>query len=174
MRLRDLPPDQKDQALDWLESLPDHPEYGGEIKRTLRKINPSIKYPELDLEDRIEARTKEHPEKVEKFLADQKEKENKAYWAKKRDAAIEAGLIRPDEVEPFHKWMIEENLGNYERAAKIWHEEKHAAAEPTNYQEATGVQLPSHEGLFQNPQQWARNEGLKAINEIRRSKAGQY
>jgi len=171
-RLRDLPEDQKNAALDWLESLPEHPEYGNEIKRTLKKINPNIRYPEIDVEERLEARDKEREEKVSKFIQEQKDKENRAYWTAKKNAALEAGLIKEDEVEAFHKWMIDEHVGNYERAAKMWHDEKHAAAEPTNYQDVTGIQLPSHEGLFQNPVRWARDEAMKSINEIKRNKGG--
>lgn len=169
-RLRDLPEEAKNNALDWLEELPNHPEYGHEIKRTLKKINPAINYPELDIEDKVSAKTKEQEEKIDKFLKEQRDKENKAYWGQKKQAAIEAGLIKDEEVEDFHKWMVEEHLGNYERAAKIWHDEKHAAAEPTNYQDMTGIQLPSHEGLFANPQRWARDEAMKSINEIKRAR----
>lgn len=168
--LRDLPEDQKNAALDWLESLPNHPEYGHEIKRTLKKINPAINYPEIDIEDKVSLKTKEQEEKINKFLEEQRTKENKEYWGKKKQAALEAGLIKEEEVDDFHKWMVEEHLGNYERAARMWHDEKHAAAEPTNYQDVTGVQLPSHEGLFANPTRWARDEALKAVNEIKRSK----
>ena len=172
-RLRDLPEEQKDAALDWLESLPNHPEYGNEIKRTLKKINPQIAYPEIDLEDRLQQSEKNRDEKLEKFLNEQRDKENKAYWSAKKKAALDAGLVKEDEFDNFHKWMIDEHLGNYERAAKMWHDEKHASAEPTNYQDFTGIQLPSHEGLFANPTRWARDEGMKAINEIRRAKANQ-
>lgn len=168
--LRDLDPELKDKALDWLESLPNHPEVGTEIKRLLKKVNPAIQYPEIEIEDRVTAKTAEIESKFEKWQADQKDKENKEYWGKKRDKAIQDGLLKQEEVEDFHKWMIEERLGNYERAAKMWHDEKHAAAEPTNYQDITGLSLPSNEGLFQNPIKWARDEGLAEINRIRRGK----
>jgi hypothetical protein len=169
-RLRDLPEDQKNQALDWLESLPEHPEYGHEIKRTLKKINPQIHYPELDIEDRVQAKTKESEEKIDAFLKEQKDRENKTYWQGKKKAAIDAGLLKEEEIEDFHKWMITEHLGNYERAAKMWHDEHNASAEPTNFHDVSGYQLPSHEGLFSNPNRWARDEAMKSINEIKRNR----
>lgn len=171
MALTDLSEEQKDKTLEWLESnVLNHPEYGKEVKKILKKIEPKVNFPEVDLEEVVHAKTKEQEEKIDKFLAEQKDKENKAYWNEKKKKAIEEGLIKAEEVDDFHKWMLDEHLGNYERAARMWHDEKHAAAEPTNYQERTGVQLPNEEGLFANPVSWARNSAMKAINEIRRGK----
>lgn len=171
--LRDLDEASKNRALDWLESLPNHPEVGGDIKRALKKAagpHGAQLFPELSIEDRVSETTKKQAEKLDAFIAEQKDKENKEFWAKKREKAVNDGLIKNEEVADFHKWMIDERLGNYERAAKMWHDEKHAAAEPTNYQDVTGLSLPSNEGLFQNPIKWARDEGLAEINKIRRGK----
>ena len=169
-QLRELPEDQKNAALDWLESLPNHPEIGTEVKRLLKKAHPQISYPELDVEDRFTAKVREQEERVSQFISAQKEKENKEYWAKKTKAAINDGLVKEEEVKEFHEWMVGEHLGNYERAAKMWHDEKHAAAEPTNYQELTGIQLPSNEGLFANPIKFGRDEAMRAVNDIRRGR----
>ena len=169
MPLKDLPEEQKNAALDWIESLPNHPEVGHEIKKLLKKANPNIQYPELDIEERLSAKTKADSERIDKFLESQKEKENKAYWAEKTKAVKERGHVRDDEVDDFHKWMVDEHIGNYDLAAKEWDAIKHTAAEPTNYQDVTGVQLPSHEGLFQNPQRWSRDEAMKYFNERNRA-----
>lgn len=164
-----LDPDQQAATLDWLENnVLSHPEYGKEVKKILTKVDNRIRFPELDAEAYLETKTKEQEEKLDKFLNDQKQKENKAYWDKERAKATEAGYVTEEERGDFEKWMVDERLGNYQKAAKLWHEEKTAAAEPTNYQDVTGVQLPSDEGLFKNPVQWARNTALKAINDIRR------
>jgi hypothetical protein len=45
-------------------------------------------------------------------------------------------------------------------------------AEPTNYAEVRGIQLPSHKGLFENPNKWGRDEAYKAISEMERAKRG--
>lgn len=165
-----IPDEQKDQVLDWLENqVLNHPEYGKDIKRTLKKIEPRVNFPEIDLEERFDAKTKEQEEKLQKFLDTQRDKENKEYWEKKRSWAKSEGLISDEDQPEFEKWMIDEKLGNYERAAKMWHDEKVKAAEPTNYSDVAGIQLPNEPGLFQNPIQWARNEGLKEIKALRRS-----
>lgn len=169
MPLKDLPEEQKNAALDWIESLPNHPEVGHEIKKLLKKANPNIQYPELDIEERLSAKTKADSERIDKFLTEQKEKENKAYWAEKTKAVKERGHVHEDEVEDFHKWMVDEHIGNYDIAAKEWDAIKHAAAEPTNYQDVTGVQLPSAKGLFENPKKWAENEAMSYFNERNRA-----
>lgn len=166
---KSLDADQQAATLDWLENnVLNHPEYGKEVKKILTKVDPRVKFPELDAEAYVEAKTKEQEEKLNNFLEGQKKKENQAYWDAERAKATKAGLVSEEERGDFEKWMVEERLGNYQKAAKLWHEEKHAAAEPTNYNDVTGVQLPSDDGLFKNPVQWARNTALKAINDIRR------
>ena len=169
-RLRDLPEEQLGAALDWLESLPNHPEVGNDIKRALKKANPNVNFPELDLEDRVSQATAKQAEEIASLRAEIKDRENKAYWDGKKKKVVEDGYVKSEELEDFHKWIVDEHIGNYDRAAKMWHDEKHAAAEPTNYQDMTGIQLPSNEGLFQNPIRWARDEAMKSINEIRRGK----
>jgi broad specificity polyphosphatase/5'/3'-nucleotidase SurE len=164
-----LDPEQKDATLDWLENnVLNHPEYGKQVKRILKKVDTRVNFPELDAEDYVETKTKEQEEKLNKFLEEQKQKENKAYWDGERKKASEAGLVSEEERGDFEKWMVEEHLGNYQKAAKLWHEEKHAAAEPTNYQDVTGIQLPNDEGLFKNPIKWGRDAAYKAINDIKR------
>jgi hypothetical protein len=164
-----LSEEDKDKTLAWLETnVLNHPEHGKAVKKILKKVDPRVNFPEVDLEEAVDAKTKAQEEKIDKFLAEQKEKENKAYWSEKKSAALRDGLIKPEEVEDFHKWMVEEHLGNYERAAKMWHDEKHKSAEPTNYQERTSMQLPNNEGLFANPIKFARDEAYKFINERNR------
>lgn len=165
-----LDADQKDLTLDWLESnVLNHPEYGKQVKKILKSIDPRVNFPELDIEDAFEKRAKALEEKQEAFLKEQKAKENRAFWEKEREKAKD---LISEEIRPeFEKWMLENHLGDYQRAAKLYNEEViKPAAEPTNYQGTFGVQLPNHEGLFQNPNQWARNEALKAINDIKKGK----
>ena len=169
MPFDNLSEEDKDRTLQWLETnVLNHPEHGKAVKKILKKVDPRVNFPEVDLDDAYEAKTKAQEEKIDKFIAEQKDKENKAYWAEKKNKAIKDNLIKPEEVDDFHKWMVDEHLGNYERAARMWHDEKHAAAEPTNYHERTGVQLPSNKGLFENPVKFARDEAYAFINERNR------
>jgi len=169
---KSLSEEQKDMTLDWLESnVLNHPEYGREVKKTLKKIDARIQFPEIDAEDRFEAKAKEQEEKVNKFLEEQRTKENKQYWEGQRKTAIEAGYLKDEEeARELEKWMVDEHIGNYQKAAKLFHDERHAAAEPTNYADVTGLTLPADEGLFSNPIKWSRDTAYKTINEIRRSR----
>lgn len=169
--MRSQPDEVKDRAWDWLEDevLAD-PEVGPIIKRALKKKDPRVNFPDLVIHDTLEAKTKEADDKINKFLQDQKDKENKAFWEGQRKQATDAGLVTEEERGDFEKWMIDEHLGNYQRAAKMWHDEKHAAAEPTNYQDTIGVQLPTGKNLFENPVKFARDEALAAVNDIRRQR----
>jgi hypothetical protein len=167
-----LDADQKDLTLDWLENnVLNHPEYGKQVKKILKSVDPRVRFPELDMEEAMETRTKAAEDKLEKYIAEQKEKENKAFWDGQRQKAKEAGLVDDEHMPAMEKWMVENHLGDYQRAAKLYNEEViKPAAEPTNYQGTFGVQLPNHEGLFQDPTKWSRNEALKAINDIKKGK----
>lgn len=167
-----LDADQKDLTLDWLENnVLNHPEYGKQVKKILKSVDSRVRFPELDIEEAMEQRTKAAEDKLEKYIQEQKDKENKAFWDGQRQKAKEAGLIDDEHMPEMEKWMVENHLGDYQRAAKLYNEEViKPAAEPTNYQGTFGVQLPNHEGLFQNPTQWSRNEALKAINDIKKGK----
>lgn len=166
-RLRDLSEEEKNLTLDWIESLPNHPEYGPEIKKLLVKADPRVKvaYPEIALEDRFDAKAKEQEEKLQKFLDEQKDKENKAYWQKQRETAKEKYDLVDEDIQAVEKFMLDEHVGNYDLAAKHFAEQKKASAVPTNYNDAVGVQLPNQTGLFQNPVAFARNEALKWFQE---------
>jgi len=163
--------DQAKGMLKWIdENVLKNPEHGLEIKRRIKKIEPRINFPDVDLEDRYDTKAKEQEEKIDKFLKEQQDKENKKFWEGERARAQDSGLVTPEEREEFEKWMVSEHLGNYQRAAKMWHDERHTAAEPTNYQDVTGIKIPNSPGLFENPVSFARNEALKVINEINREK----
>lgn len=172
---RDLDDDQKNLTLDWLESnVLNHPEYGKQVKKILKSVDPRVNFPELDIEDAVDKRMKAVEEANQKFIQDQKDKENKAFWDDQRRQAKEKGLIDDEHMPAMEKWMVENHLGDYQRAAKLYNEEViKPAAEPTNYREHYGVQLPSAEGLFKDPRSWAQNEALKEINRIQREK-GKY
>jgi hypothetical protein len=157
-------------ALDWLDkNVLNHPEHGAEVKRILKKVDPRVNFPELDLEEKISTKTKELEEKTERFLKDQKAKENENFWSKEREKVKD--IIPSDKQQDFEKWMVENHLGDMPRAAKLYKEEVLAAsAEPTNYREHYGVGLPNSPGLFQDPRQWARDEALRAITDIRKGR----
>ena len=170
---KQLSDEQKDQTLDWLEStVLNHPEYGREVKRILKKVDARIQFPEIEAEDVIEVKTKAQEERLEKFLQDQKDKENKAWIEGERRKARDSGFVTDEQQPEFEKWMTDNHMGNYQIAAKYYHDEVMRPAEPTNYAEVRGIQLPSHKGLFENPNKWGRDEAYKAIAEMERAKRG--
>lgn len=169
--MKTQPEEVQARAWDWLEDqvLAD-PEIGPVIKRALKKKDPRVNFPELDLHDAIEAKTTAADKKIDDFLEAQRTKENKTYWEGQRKAAKEKYSLDDEDTKKIEAYMIESHVGNYDAAARIYALDKSATAEPTNYQDMTGVQLPAGKGLFDNPVKWARDEGLAAINDIRRQR----
>lgn len=163
--IKDLPEDQRNAAIDWLENLPNHPKIGTQIKRLLKEADTRVQFPEVELEDRVVAQTRKAEEKIDKFLEDQKAEKNKAYWEGKRKEAREKYKLDDEDIKKVEKFMVDEHVGNYELAAKHYTETARAPAEPTNIFEERRLALPNSPGLFQNETGWARNEAAKFLAE---------
>jgi len=170
--LKDLPDDMKNAAIDWLESLPNHPEYGREFKKLLKKVDSRIQYPDMESEERIETKLAAHKKEFDDYISNQNAEKNKNYWEGKRKAARDKYSFTDEDIQKVEKFMVDEHVGNYELAAKHYNETTKAPAEPTNYYESRAMQLPNSPGLFQDETRWARNEAAKAISEIERKRNG--
>lgn len=162
-------PDTLASTLTWLETnLLENPKVGTKIKRLIKEAAPEASFPEIDLEDRLSAKEQELTERVDKFEKSQKEKENKEYWEREQKAVREEYGFNDEDMEAVKKHMIDNHVGSMRIAARDYVNFIKAPAEPTNYQERTGIQLPAFDGLMKDPAGWANQEAFKALNEIHR------
>lgn len=156
-------------TLTWLETnVLENPKVGTKVKRILKEVVPEYNDPALELEDRLSAKEAELTERVTKFEQAQQQKENKEFWDKEQKAVREEYEFSDEDMEAVKKHMIDNHVGSMRIAARDYANFIKAPAEPTNYQERTGIQLPSMDGLMKDPTRWATDEAFKALGEIQR------
>jgi|SRR5262245_15972673 len=146
----------------------DDPKVGPKIKRAIKEKHPEANFAELELEDRLTSKEKELDQRISNFEKLQSDKENKAFWDAERKRVRETYDLNDEDMAAVQKHMIDNHVGSMEIAARDYTNFVKAPAEPTNYQERTGIQLPGFEGLMKDPSGWANQEAFKALNEIER------
>src|SRR5262245_25569296 len=165
---KEVDPERMVQTLEWLETNVLEGPDGRQIKRAIKKAAPQVNFPELEMEDRMIAKEKELEERIGTFEKTQKDKENKDYWEKERKRLRDKYELSDEDLELIKKHMIDNHVGSMEIAARDYTNFVKAPAEPTNYQERTGIMLPSQDGLMKDPAGWANQEAFKVLNEITR------
>jgi len=145
-----------------LRKLFNHPELGREAKRLYKKVEPTAKFDDIDLEDKIAAETKKQQEKIESLEQQMLERDVRARREENHRLIREAGL----DVETVEKCMTEEKILKYETA--INYLKGQSALAPPTPANVTPIRMPDNMAEIQkNPSAWARGEAFKAINELR-------
>ena len=170
MSLEDITDEQRDQLAMLMRELADHPETRKDILRLTKKVKPDLVIPELELEERTSSAVSEAKAKVESLEAKLREKEALEDLEKRRRELMKKGLVKDEsEIEEVEKVMLDKGITSHEAAAEYWQWMKQAAAPtPSGYN-------PSPLGKFdlgkfyKNPVTAARDEAVKALNELRKS-----
>lgn len=102
--IEDLSPEEAKQLRLGKMLLEANPEIAAEAKRLARKVDPKLRLPEIDLEDKIQAEKKSREEWEQKWEEKQREERFNRRRAEEAQKAREAGF-EPDEIE---KIVIEE------------------------------------------------------------------
>jgi len=158
--LEGMTQEQRESAA--LRKLFNHPELGREAKRLYKKVEPTAKFDDIDLEDKIAAETKKQQEKIESLEQQMLERDVRARREENHRLIREAGL----DVETVEKCMTEEKILKYETA--INYLKGQSALAPPTPANVTPIRMPDNMAEIQkNPSAWARGEAFKAINELR-------
>lgn len=162
MSYEDLSEDQRKIFTESMQLLLGSNETRKDTLRALRKADPKRTFPELDLDEKIEAaresdakRIKEMEDKLlERDLTDRREKEH----AKIRELGLD-----PLEVEKFAR----DNGGmTYDAASRFMIAEKKSA--PPTPASLTPMRMPDEtKEIMKNPNQWARERAFEVINELK-------
>lgn len=127
----------------------------------LKKADPSVSLPEVELDERFEALRNAQEEKISS-LENQLKQKDLAEQRNKQFAALRERGLDPTEVE---KVMIDKRIGDYDTAARFMQMERQTAT-PTPAS-ITPISLPDDaKNIMRNPRQWATNEASKAISEL--------
>ncbi len=145
-----------------------NPEVSREAKKLLMKADATVKFPEIETDDRIDKELKSRDEQIKELATKQIEMEARARRETLHTQAREKGL-KPEDVEDA---IVKKGIANWDTAMEYVELSQQAApSTPADYDSA--MKMPDTKELWKDPAKWARGETHKAIDElIKRRKTG--
>lgn len=167
--LEDMSPDEINSLALLARSMRDNPETRKTFLQTVKKANPNLSIPEIDVENasaaQLAARDKEIAELREKQQAFEQQQSAQA----RISALKEDGVVRnANEFNEVVKYAAENgfqvNDAGLKRAAEARRREMEAATPtPTHAMQRPAI---GNKDLMKNPQNWAREEASRVMDEL--------
>jgi hypothetical protein len=135
-------------------------------QRLLKRVDPNLNFPEIELDEAISAAVKPLQEDNEKLRNDLKERDFKATVSAEHERVRQRGF----KVEDVQKFMTERGIVNFDTAMNVLDMEQRLAT-PTPEAVSGVYELPEKsKEIFTNPAQWARRTAHQVIDEFKNRK----
>lgn len=132
-------------------------------QRLLKKVDPKLNFPEIELDEAISAAVKPLKEDNEKLRSELQEREFKATITAEHRKVQERGF----KVEDVQKFMQERGIVSFDTALNVLDMEQRLAA-PTPDSVSAVYDLPDEsKEIFKNPSQWARKTAYQVIDQLK-------
>lgn len=169
MSLENLDPSARDELAALAQQLAENPETRKDFLRMTKKVKPDIPIPELELEQTVNRAVSQADQRVQQLEAKLREKEAMDTLEKRRHALLEKGLIESkDDIKAVEKLMLERGITNHETAAEYHKWMKQAATPTSSGYNPNAVKQFDLGRYWKNPANAAREEAVKALNELRK------
>lgn len=168
---REVPDDEyaylqgRRQVADFVESIYNDPTLSKEAKRLIKKKYPNLPIPDLDIEDRVEARLADDRKKRDDEESAKKRKTEEDGWKEQRSRTQKEYGFTDEGMTDLEKMMVERNIGDYEVAATY-----HAARNPKPSAPTAQHGQPwryqdndTFREIAKDPEAWGRGELMKAL-----------
>jgi hypothetical protein len=160
----ELPEEQKLNLARAAHKLYSNPETSKKAKRLLMEADKSVRFPELEVEDQVNAQTEEQKKRIAELEAKMIQQSAEDNRAKKHQQARDAGLD-PADVE---KAIIDRGIGNWETAMEFVRLTQQAAAATPEATAGGHFELPDGKNdWWKDPTKAARKAAHEAIDELR-------
>ena len=142
-----------------------------DLQRLLKRKNPSLAIPEIDVEDAVEARMSERDKAFEELKARDQQRDIAGRREKIRQKLERDGLIKQGDDADFddlEKVMVEKGIANHETAA-VYRANERKLAEPAAEIPGRGgpMMMPADfKQFFKQPTQVARKLAHDAVTDI--------
>lgn len=150
-------------------TLANNPETRAGFLGLVKKADPSVSIPEVDMPLRIEAAAKESNERVAKLEAQLLERDVRDNVMQIRNSLVKRGLASEADIPEVEKLMLEKGISSHETAAEFYQSQKRSA-EPTPSSQGYKVHtMPTVDAkLFGgNLKQWGRAEAARVIDDMK-------
>ena len=169
MSLENLDPSARDELAALAQQLAENPETRKEFLRMTKKVKPDLPIPELELEQTVNNAMSQADQRVQQLEAKLRERDAMETLEKRRSALMEKGLIESKEdIKAVEKLMLERGITNHETAAEYHKWMKQAAVPTSSGYNPNAVKQFDLGRYWKNPNTAAREEAVKALNELRK------
>ena len=169
MSLEDLTPEAQQELAALAKRLADNPDTRKDFLRLTKRVNPDLPIPELELEQYTSQAVSKAEERVQQLENKLREKEAQEALNKRRETLMKKNLIdSEDEIKDVEKIMLERGITNHETAAEYHRWMKQSAVPTSSGYNPSPVKGFDLNKFWKNPGNAAREEAVKALNEIRK------
>ena len=169
MSLENLDPSARDELAALAQQLAENPETRKEFLRMTKKVKPDLPIPELELEQTVNNAMSQADQRVQQLEAKLRERDAMETLEKRRSALMEKGLIdSKEDIKAVEKLMLERGITNHETAAEYHKWMKQAAVPTSSGYNPSAVKNFDLNRYWKNPATAAREEAVKALNELRK------
>ena len=169
MSLEEFDSDTQRELAALAKKLADNPDTRKDFLRLTKKVNPDLPIPELEIEQYTTQAVNKAEERVQQLEAKLREKEATETLEKRRQSLMKKQLIdSEDEIKDVEKIMLERGITNHETAAEYHRWMKQSAVPTSSGYNPSPVKGFDLNKFWKNPGNAAREEAVKALNEIRK------
>ena len=170
MSLEDLSMEARDELALLARQLAENPATRKDFLRLTKKHKPEMTIPELDIEDNTTAAVNRSEDRVRALEAKLQERDAVEELRKRRNSLMKKGLIDNEEdIYQVEKVMLEKGITNHESAAEYWQWMKQSAAPTSTSYSPVVINKFDLKPYWKNPVAGARDEAVKALNELRKN-----
>ena len=169
MSLENMSLEARDELAALAQTLAENPSTRKDFLRMTKKVKPDLPIPELELEDYTHRAVSKSEERVQQLEAKLRERDAVEELNKRRQNLLKKGKISSeDEIQEVEKIMLERGINNHETAAEYHAWMKQAAVPTSSGYNPSAVKQFDLNSYWKNPAAAARNEAVKALNDLRK------
>jgi len=170
MSLENYTPEQIQELALLSKTLAEGKDTRKDFLRLSAKARPDITIPELEIEDTANRLAQTYETKIAAMEAKIAEKEAKETLENRRKALMESGKASSrEDIEAIEKVMIEKKIADHDAAADYWKWMQQTATPTPSAFPKPVMQQFDVSGYMKNPVVAARDEAMKAFQELRKN-----
>lgn len=154
----------KKQVADFAESFWSDPAFNKDLKRIIKKKYPQMQIPDLDIEDRVEARLDEERRQRQEREDSERQQKEDATWQDQRGTIQKRYGLTDEAMGRLEQLMVDKNVGDYDVAASYMVQKEPKPSEAVfDTARWSHEKAPGFAEIAKDPEGWGRLEILKAI-----------
>lgn len=170
MSLENYTPEQLQELALLSKTLAENKDTRKDFLKMTKKVRPDLPIPELEMEETASKLAETYETKIAAMEARLAEKDAKDTLEKRRQSLLESGKASSkEEIAEIEKVMIEKKIHDHDAAADYWKWMQQTATPTPSAFPKPVMQQFDVSGYMKNPVVAARDEAMKAFQELRKN-----